>query len=88
MSNFIYYKSGVFSCPSTTDEQLNHGVEVVGYDASGNFIIKNSWGRSGGSMALRISMRGIIVGLRCMRIGLWVGWGIGRMGRCVQIIMG
>jgi hypothetical protein len=48
MSNFIYYKSGVFSCPSTTDEQLNHGVEVVGYDANGNFIIKNSWGTKWG----------------------------------------
>lgn len=48
MSTFIYYKSGVFGCPSTIDKDLNHGVEVVGYDAGGNYLIKNSWGTKWG----------------------------------------
>lgn len=49
--NFQQYKSGIFSCqPSEMDQSLiNHGVQVVGYNATGKYyIIKNSWGTTWG----------------------------------------
>lgn len=47
---FMNYKTGIFSCPTTTtsNSQLNHAVTLIGYDTSGNWIIKNSWGTSWG----------------------------------------
>lgn len=50
--NLFFYHSGIFSCSgTTTHSQLNHAVEVFGYDTSGNYIIKNSysafWGSNG-----------------------------------------
>lgn len=45
-SGFMSYSSGVYSgCPSFTSSysQINHAVIVVGYDSSGNYIVKNSW---------------------------------------------
>ncbi len=44
--DFQFYKSGIFTgcATSTSDDTLNHAVVIVGYDANGNYIIKNSWG--------------------------------------------
>lgn len=46
---FSFYRSGVYSCRvAPTVYQLNHAVTLVGYDASGNWLIKNSWGTGWG----------------------------------------
>jgi C1A family cysteine protease len=45
-TNWSFYKSGVFS---NCAKNLNHGVLAVGWDASGNWIIKNSWGATWGN---------------------------------------
>lgn len=49
-TNFQYYKSNVFSCDYTyNDNMVNHAVQVIGYNATGNYyIIKNSWGTGWG----------------------------------------
>ncbi len=50
-ANLYAYSSGVYSCPvgfSTAFSSINHAVELVGMDCSGNYIIKNSWGTSWG----------------------------------------
>jgi hypothetical protein len=39
---FSAYQSGVFSC--STEGQVNHAVLLIGYDSSGNWIIKNQYG--------------------------------------------
>ena len=44
-SNWSFYRSGVFSNCGTS---INHAVLAVGYDASGNWLVKNSWGTSWG----------------------------------------
>lgn len=47
---FPSYSSGVFSCSTEIyASDLNHAVTVVGYDSDGNYIIKNSWGKSWGT---------------------------------------
>lgn len=49
--NFMTYRGGVYTgCPdyNTSVSQLNHAVLIIGYDSSGNYIIKNSWGTSWG----------------------------------------
>ena len=49
---FQAYKSGIYSgCPSsfsTSFNNINHAVVIVGYDADGNYIVKNSWGTTWG----------------------------------------
>lgn len=40
-TNWSFYKSGTFS---NCAKNLNHGVLAVGWDAAGNWIVKNSWG--------------------------------------------
>jgi C1A family cysteine protease len=40
--------SGVYSCQSTNFSQLNHAVQLIGYDSKGNWLIKNQWGTSWG----------------------------------------
>lgn len=48
-TSFSKYSSGVYSCSrAATVSDLNHGVQVIGYDSSGNYIIKNSWGTGWG----------------------------------------
>ncbi|EAS04084.1 papain family cysteine protease (macronuclear) [Tetrahymena thermophila SB210] len=43
-STWKFYKSGIFSgCGPTTEDDLNHAIVAVGYDADGNWIIRNSW---------------------------------------------
>ncbi|EAR95556.1 papain family cysteine protease (macronuclear) [Tetrahymena thermophila SB210] len=42
-SNWRSYQGGIFNRCSR-NPQLNHAVIAVGYDAQGNYIIKNSWG--------------------------------------------
>lgn len=43
-SNWNDYTGGVFTdCDNTTMDELNHAVIAVGYDAKGNWIIRNSW---------------------------------------------
>jgi len=45
------YRSGVFSvCGTFADSysKINHAVLIVGMDANGNYIIKNSWGSTWG----------------------------------------
>ncbi|KAM3129380.1 hypothetical protein pb186bvf_018528 [Paramecium bursaria] len=39
------YSSGIFS---NCDQNLNHAILIVGYDAQGNWIVQNSWGVSWG----------------------------------------
>lgn len=49
-NNFMSYKSSIFRCEySYSDSLVNHAVQVVGYNLSGNYyIIKNSWGTNWG----------------------------------------
>lgn len=51
-SGFMVYSSGVYTCANTiiTTSDLNHAVELIGYDASGNWIIKNSWDTTWGEV--------------------------------------
>jgi C1A family cysteine protease len=47
---FQFYRGGVFSnCTPSTDKDLNHAVNIVGWDdAGGYWIMRNSWGSSWG----------------------------------------
>jgi C1A family cysteine protease len=50
-TGFSAYTGGVYTgCPdfATSVGSLNHAVLLIGYDTSGNYIIKNSWGTSWG----------------------------------------
>lgn len=50
-TGFLNYRSGVYSgCPdfSSSYSLINHAVEIVGYDANDNWIIKNSWSTNWG----------------------------------------
>lgn len=50
-ANLYSYSSGVFVCPVNSTfakANINHAVEMVGMDCSGNYIIKNSWGTGWG----------------------------------------
>jgi cathepsin L len=44
--DFQSYRSGNLSCQQPIS--LNHAVALIGYDAGGNWLIKNSWGTSWG----------------------------------------
>lgn len=42
---FMSYKKGVYECATkATANMINHAVTIIGYDAKGNYIVKNSWG--------------------------------------------
>jgi len=45
-TNWSFYKSGVFSNCNLTP--LNHAVLLIGYEDSGAWIVKNSWGTTWG----------------------------------------
>jgi hypothetical protein len=55
-SEFMQFRgSGIFSCKKTTFwGDLNHAVELIGYDANGNYIIKNSWGTLWGNQGYAV----------------------------------
>jgi len=46
-----YNGIGVFACNSSiTDNDINHAIQVIGYNTTGNYyIIKNSWGTGWGN---------------------------------------
>jgi hypothetical protein len=45
-TNFQYYSGGIFNgCSTTTNYySMNHAVLLYGWDSSGSWLIKNSWG--------------------------------------------
>jgi len=46
---FDYYSTGVFdACPTYSYYYVNDAVLLYGYDASGNWLIKNAWGPNWG----------------------------------------
>lgn len=50
-TGFMYYAGGIYSgCPSflTSYSNINHAVMIYGYDANGNWLIKNNWGKGWG----------------------------------------
>lgn len=52
---FPNYDSGVYACPRAASvSDLNHAVEVVGFDAEGNYIVKNSWGKQWGQAGFAV----------------------------------
>lgn len=42
----MFYKSGVFN---NCKNEIDHGVLATGFDAEGNWIVKNSWGTGWGN---------------------------------------
>lgn len=48
-SGFMSYSGGNYRCArSASSSNINHAVQLIGYDTSGNWIIKNSWGTNWG----------------------------------------
>ena len=48
-TGFNNYKSGVYTgCPSNAASSINHAVTIYGWDANGNWLIKNEWGTNWG----------------------------------------
>lgn len=44
-SNWSHYGKGIFN---NCGKKLNHAVLLVGYDAAGNWIVRNSWSKRWG----------------------------------------
>ncbi|KAL4713416.1 hypothetical protein ACJJTC_010401 [Scirpophaga incertulas] len=66
--NWIYYIDGIIqkACPGTWD-QLNHVVQIVGYDSTASvpyYIIRNSWGNNFGHGGyLKVAMSNNLCGI-------------------------
>ena len=46
---FSAYNSGTFTgCPSNSASLINHAILLYGWDASGNWLVRNQWGTSWG----------------------------------------
>ena len=43
------YDSGVFEGCKDKSVSANHAITIVGFDADGNWIMKNSWGEDWGT---------------------------------------
>lgn len=58
-NGFLYYAGGVFSgCEANTKEnQVDHVILLVGWTKEGNWIVKNSWGKSWGERGYGIINR-------------------------------
>jgi cathepsin L len=54
-AGFQAYSSGTYGCSTaTTEDQLDHAILIVGYNAQGDYIIKNSWSTSWGDQGFGI----------------------------------
>lgn len=70
-SQFYSYSAGIFSCPyEPSMSQMNHGVMVFGYDANGNYYIKNSWGNRWGYQGFGLLKRDGDCGIRKLLVQL------------------
>ncbi|CAD8198826.1 unnamed protein product [Paramecium octaurelia] len=64
-TNWSNYRMGVFN---NCNKNINHAVLAVGYDASGNWIIKNSWGTSWGENGFMTLKAGDTCGVTQMAV--------------------
>lgn len=49
-TGFVQYSGGIYNCPRAAKwSDINHAVLLIGYDADGNWLIKNSWGTTWGT---------------------------------------
>ena len=65
-SGFQSYSSGTYSgCPAfaTSYSKINHAVIIVGYDSSGNYIVKNSWSTTWGQSGYGVVSKDFDCGL-------------------------
>jgi hypothetical protein len=52
---FMKYSTGTYSsCPSNAASSINHAVLLYGYDASGNWLIKNQWDTTWGQQGFMV----------------------------------
>jgi len=60
-TNFVYYKSGVYSQPSCPN--TDHGIGIVGYGETAQkipyYILKNTWGPNWGINGYMWILRGV-----------------------------
>lgn len=89
-TKFYSYSAGLFSCPyDPTMSQMNHGVMIFGYDANGNYYLKNSWGVRWGYQGYAIINKDYDCGIRKIVIQLSDGTSTNRLAynpACSSII--
>lgn len=62
-TSWNYYSSGVFNECSDSPYAADHAVTLTGYDADGNWIVRNSWGPSWGQNGYIILASGNTCGI-------------------------
>lgn len=68
---FMSYSGGIFSgCPANSANYINHAVELIGYDASNNWIVKNQWDTTWGSSGFMTVSNALDCGLSKVIIGM------------------